>query len=588
MKKTSLYLFALAFFSSLYLLSCQKEFSIDGPTLVVNQLVTTNVTGRVVDENNAPVSGAQIQAGSASTSTDINGMFSVNNATMTENMGLVKASFNGYFAGYRTYIAKQGEQAYITIKLLKKQNRGTISANSGGTLNMPSGMQLTLPASAVVYASNNQPYTGTINVFEAFINPTAADVGMIMPGDLRGIDASNNERLLQSFGMVGIELEAANGQLLQIATGKKADLAFPIPTSLLSLAPASIPLWSFDEARGLWKQEATATKIGNRYEGSVSHFSFWNCDIGQPLVNFKVRLVSSNNQPIRYSTVRLTRISDSAYSFGTTDSAGLARGKVFQNSSFRMEVINRCGQVIHTQNFSTTTTDLDLGTITITNNSNSLATINGTVFNCNNTPVANGWVQLNIGGYNYRIAVTNGNYSAEISLCSTPANATIFAYDSTNNLQGQTQALIITNGSNTIPALTACGVSALQFITVTANGTTNNYTSTDSLAARHSTNTQQGAVAVTSIMANLTNSGLIRNVFFMFTGEATTAPPHRLISLIGTGIPAGLDLTTANIPVTITEFGDIGQFIAGSFSGIANDSIGPQTISGSFRVRRSQ
>jgi hypothetical protein len=74
----------------------------------------------------------------------------------------------------------------------------------------------------------------------------------------------------------------------------------------------------------------------------------------------------------------------------------------------------------------------------------------------------------------------------------------------------------------------------------------------------------------------------------MFTGEATTAPPHRLISLIGTGIPAGLDLTTANIPVTITEFGDIGQFIAGSFSGIANDSIGPQTISGSFRVRRSQ
>jgi hypothetical protein len=35
-------------------------------------------------------------------------------------------------------------------------------------------------------------------------------------------------------------------------------------------------LWSFDEAKGLWKEEGQAIKTGSNYVGDVSHFSFWN------------------------------------------------------------------------------------------------------------------------------------------------------------------------------------------------------------------------------------------------------------------------------------------------------------------------
>jgi hypothetical protein len=64
----------------------------------------------------------------------------------------------------------------------------------------------------------------------------------------------------------------------KLQPGKTAKLRFTIPSSLRSTAPATIPLWSVDETTGLWKQEGSATKGTDYYEGDVSHFSFWNCD----------------------------------------------------------------------------------------------------------------------------------------------------------------------------------------------------------------------------------------------------------------------------------------------------------------------
>ncbi len=56
--------------------------------------------------------------------------------------------------------------------------------------------------------------------------------------------------------MAAVELTGTSGELLQIATGKKATLTLSIPSSLAASAPATIPLWFFDEAKGLWKEEA--------------------------------------------------------------------------------------------------------------------------------------------------------------------------------------------------------------------------------------------------------------------------------------------------------------------------------------------
>lgn len=76
-----------------------------------------------------------------------------------------------------------------------------------------------------------------------------------MPGSLRGTRTDSPEVVLQSFGMVAVEITGANGEALQLANGKTASISFSIAPSLLSFAPARIPLWYFDENTGLWKEE---------------------------------------------------------------------------------------------------------------------------------------------------------------------------------------------------------------------------------------------------------------------------------------------------------------------------------------------
>lgn len=78
--------------------------------------------------------------------------------------------------------------------------------------------------------------------------------------------------------MTGVELQDASGNPLQLVAGKTATINLPIASTQLAGAPATIPLWYFDETENIWKEEGTATKQGNNYVCTVSHFTWWNCD----------------------------------------------------------------------------------------------------------------------------------------------------------------------------------------------------------------------------------------------------------------------------------------------------------------------
>lgn len=121
-------------------------------------------------------------------------------------------------------------------------------------------------------------YTGNVNVTGAFIDPTADDINEIMPGSMRAI-SPNGESLLASFGMMVVELTDDSGNPLQLSEGNTAELSSPIPQELQATAPSTLPLWYFNEEKGYWVEEGEAKRVGDKYVGTVSHFSFWNCDI---------------------------------------------------------------------------------------------------------------------------------------------------------------------------------------------------------------------------------------------------------------------------------------------------------------------
>jgi Carboxypeptidase regulatory-like domain len=361
----------LPIFAALFFLSCQKEVdyvSVDtqGPDLVTK--VTSSVSGFVTDENNLAVEGAAVVVGISNTTTDKYGYFEVKNVQVVKNAALVTVSKPGYFKGIKTYIAENNKAAFFRIKLLPLNNAGTIVSSTGGSVTLPNGMIVSLPANAVMIASGSAPYNGTVNVSMQWINPTASDLDQIMPGDLRGINTEGALKRLTSFGMVAVELRGSGGELLQIATGKKATLTFPIPAAIAGNAAASIPLWSFNESNGLWKEEGSATKTGNTYVGEVSHFSFWNCDVPNNYVQFSCTIKDQDGTPIPYATVKISLVSNPYNAgYGYTDSSGYVHGAIPDNAQLLLEVFSayNCGTPVYSQNFTTTNVNVALGDITI-------------------------------------------------------------------------------------------------------------------------------------------------------------------------------------------------------------------------------
>ena len=87
-RNTLFLLIAVLFFS------CQKELSIDSGfnTVQPPDLTTTissSVTGFVTDENNAPVSGAVVQFGTRTTTTDKYGYFEARNVQVVKNAAFI-------------------------------------------------------------------------------------------------------------------------------------------------------------------------------------------------------------------------------------------------------------------------------------------------------------------------------------------------------------------------------------------------------------------------------------------------------------------------------------------------------------------
>src|SRR5690606_37192675 len=104
------------------------------------------------------------------------------------------------------------------------------------------------------------------------------DLHTQMPGMLMGV-VDDEPQLMLSYGMVGVELSDAMGQPVQLAPGSPATVRFPVMASQQSDAPATIPLWWFDEDLGYWIQEGEAALVGTEYVGEVAHFSWWNIDV---------------------------------------------------------------------------------------------------------------------------------------------------------------------------------------------------------------------------------------------------------------------------------------------------------------------
>ncbi len=585
-----LFSFTILFFS------CQKELTGDGVAITetlpdLTTKISSSISGFVTDENDAVVNGATVTAGGSTTSSNKYGYFEIKNVQVVQTAAVVIVSKPGYFNGIKTYYATADKSAFFRIKLIPKNNAGTFIAAIGGTVTLSNGLAVSFPANAVVTASSSAPYLGVVKLSAQWIDPTASDLSRTMPGDLRGLDSLGYLKLLTTYGMAAVELTGSAGELLQIATGKKATLTMPVPASISGTAPATIPLWYFDEAVGLWKQQGTAVKTGNNYIGEVSHFSYWNCDVPSNFVRFKCIVKDPSGNPVKNAFVKVSVVSNPQRSgWGYTDSSGYTGGAVPNNEQLLLSISSDygCSSNAYTQNFTTTNVNIDLGTITIP--ASVVATVTGNVTNCSGAAVTNGYVIMIKNGVNSFATVNSaGNFSFTTSLCGSSTNASFIAEDIANTQGSTTSNATLVAGSNAIGTLVACGITTQQFLNYTVNGTA--YTiapPADSLTQYNNVQTNPASIQISGYG---TSGGSTSTSYLTFSSPGIAVnSTQTLMSFYTPQLNDTLRILTT-IPVNITEYGAIGQYMAGNFSGIFTGPAPantPYNVTCNFRVRRSQ
>jgi hypothetical protein len=572
----------------LIVISCQKSDNNNNEPVtppVTNkpiEYVTASISGRILDDKNQPVNGAVVKAGTASATSDINGNFRINNVSLDKNAGFVKVEKDGFFQGSRTIVVNAGAVNYISIQLIKKTVSGTVSGSTGGNITIAGGGSVVFTGNSFVNTAGNGAYTGTVSVSTYFLNPAEANFTEIMPGTLRGINTANEETGLQSFGMLAVELTGAGGEKLQLAAGKTATLTFPIPTALQNQAPATIPLWSFNDTTGLWKEEGVATKQGNTYVGTVSHFSFWNVDYPYGVVDFKAVFKDQNGKPFYPARVELKTTGDSVslFGYGYTDSTGYVGGKIPKGKTLQLRVYTKCNTIIYTKDIGPFSTTADLGTISVNYTGSSQVTVSGSVINCTGAAVTNGFVDISIDSVHNRATITNGAFTSTITRCnSAPTTAVITAYDLGGNQSGSATNVAVTSTTVNAGQLSACGNSLSQFVNYTLNGVSASFiVPTDTLTLVPGSNNSY------MLFANhpLPNRD---GLYISFTASGTGTVPLGSI-YIDEGPKTYYKQSTINL--NITEFGPAGTgYISGNFSGnLKQDSttVAPTTLS--FRVKR--
>ena len=146
---------------------------------------------------------------------------------------------------------------------------------------------ISLPANAFV-RPNGQVATGKVTVEFSPWDIQGDDLNA-MPANGVAQNAQSEIVNLISAGMISATFKNAQGETLQLAQGKTAELRMDLPVESIDnkqmLIGTPIPMWYFDESKGLWVEEgvgyvvaSTQSATGLAVQATVEHFSTWNWD----------------------------------------------------------------------------------------------------------------------------------------------------------------------------------------------------------------------------------------------------------------------------------------------------------------------
>ena len=367
-----------------------------------------NISGKVYLTATTGVSGIEVRAGNLVAYTDNNGKFFIEKVPVGDRV-LVNFKSDNYTPTQKIVVVKANRTSDIEASVIAIGKKQNLNATSGGSV-VTNGLKVDFTANSFVDSKGNA-FTGTVQVNATYFDPSTATFYGCFPGEFKGVMTDNSTTQIESFGFINVEL--LNGkEKLQLATGKTATFSMPIASKILAKAPAKIQLWYYDETKGQWIEEGTATKSGSNYIGTVKHFSSWNCDMPSQTSFLKGRVVDANGNPLSFVTVHETGNDYTGSSSVRTDDNGKFKINVKSLSSAKVwasyHIFTSTYQDVNPT--PATGDSSDIGDIILTIDSTSVCFVIGRILDNANQPVSNLYIYLlDSNGKNIDNSYTNSD-----------------------------------------------------------------------------------------------------------------------------------------------------------------------------------
>lgn len=233
------------FFCILLLTSCSSDD--DGTPNIVKE--TFNFSGVVINDENIPLDNATITIGEFTTTTNINGQFTLNNVELDTDYAYIIASKDDYISG-RRMLANLEENNTISFALFNDHLATILGTGGDSLVSFPTGFALTIDGNII--SEDGSIYSGFMYPVIYHVEPSNPLVEDIVPGNYT---TSNN-----TYGFVYVKFEDAEKNRLDLAEGRTGHLYFDIEDEDLEAAPDTITAYNFNVETGEWEMIGEATK----------------------------------------------------------------------------------------------------------------------------------------------------------------------------------------------------------------------------------------------------------------------------------------------------------------------------------------
>lgn len=507
-----------------------------------------DVRGLISNPEGEAITEAQLDFSGDTKFSDELGYFIFEGIGADTRNAVLKIAADGYLPVTRLISVLSPNTIHLNVTLTPIPDEETFDATSGKVVDVSDHAQITFYPNGIV--KDGQPFTGNVNFKSYHLAKDDEQLYNRLPGDLIGIDQQLDLQLLETYGMLYASLTDDDGNELQPDPGLTAELSIEIPADYVARAPNEIPLWYFDEDRGLWIEDGMASKEGNRYIGSVSHFSWWNIDL--PLGD----LVTICLQAVDVSTGEVFKNSNILFSSGgiefgiqTTNDEGKLCVALPSQSVITVQLGTTC-QFVSSTDIGPFDQSMDNLQVELGTNEAGSILVEGNFSDCSGEPLLVDIVTVTRDGRRAAIDVTkDASYSYSVVCPRDNETITFLAFDKTSGNSVIKEFTVDIDKQTTQFDIAVCGSDAQDILVGNIMG-------------------EEVALLIESVKLNPNETILIldNTCYLSFLGNST-GNFEGAYFCVGQGPNVAVD-------VTVTSFGNqiVGEFSGDNISGSFNAS----------------